>query len=432
MDIDQVGIRVQREPFARPFGFKGAFFHEKWNAVVRLTDSDGREAIGLGGLAPLWADARVFLKHGEDESNRLMLSILEFALQQAEGQPFYDPPALLDAVLPVVHEYGERVTGVSGLSQTFTLNTLVALDNAAWLLRAAQSGATSFDQLVPSDCLPALAERHRTVAAVPLITYKLGRDDIVRMLDEGYFVLKVKIGQPGDESEMLEKDQARLTEVHKLARRYETVATADGNVLYYLDANGRYTEKQSMHRLLDHAEKIGAAERIVLIEEPFAEELELEVNEIPAHLAADESVDRMEDIAVRVAQGYRAVALKPAGKTLTMAFRMARSARAHGVPTFVADNACVPILVDWNKNVAGRLGRFPGLKGGILESNGPDSYATWDRMLEEHPCAGASWLRPRQGAFQLNEDFYKRSGGIFLSTGPYADLFSGPSGAEGA
>ena len=267
---------------------------------------------------------------------------------------------------------------------------------------------------------------------MPLITYKLGRDDIAGMLDEGYYVLKLKIGQPGDESEMVEKDQARLSEVHELARRYGTDATADGNVLYYLDANGRYTEKRSMQRLLDHAEKIGAAERIVLIEEPFAEDLEFEVHEIPARLAADESVDRVDDIAVRVAQGYRAIALKPAGKTLTAGFRMARSAHAHAVPALVADNACVPVLVDWNKNVAARLACFPGLEGGMLESNGPDSYATWDRMLGEHPCAGTSWLRPRQGAFQLDEDFYKRSGGIFLPAGSYADLFSGPSGAEGA
>ena len=36
MRIVHADLEMQRQPFARPFAFKGAAFHEKWNLVVRL------------------------------------------------------------------------------------------------------------------------------------------------------------------------------------------------------------------------------------------------------------------------------------------------------------------------------------------------------------------------------------------------------------
>ena len=41
MRIVETDLEIQREPFARPFAFKGSAFHEKWNLVVRLKDADG-------------------------------------------------------------------------------------------------------------------------------------------------------------------------------------------------------------------------------------------------------------------------------------------------------------------------------------------------------------------------------------------------------
>ena len=102
---------------------------------------------------------------------------------------------------------------------------------------------------------------------------------------------------------------------------------------------------------------------------------------------------------------------------------MAQAAAEEEMIPFVADNACVPILVDWNKNVAARLPSFPGVKGGILESNGPENYGTWQQMLDSHPCAGASWLQPKRGAFVLDEDYYQQSGGVFEPPTPYISLF---------
>jgi hypothetical protein len=103
---------------------------------------------------------------------------------------------------------------------------------------------------------------------------------------------------------------------------------------------------------------------------------------------------------------------------------MVAAADRFGLHPFVADNACVPILVDWNKNMAGRLPAFPGLQGGIMETNGLENYGSraWQRMLAEHPCAGARWLVPEGGGFALDDDFYTRSGGVLLDPQPYSRL----------
>lgn len=424
--ISDVSLEIQREPFARPFGFKGASYREKWNAVTQLRGASGHTAYGLGGLATLWADDRVFASHTETGGNIAALMALEFALQRVRGREFRDPSAMLDAIFPETHAFAKRVTRVPDLRPTFTLVSLVSLDNAAWMLHARDEGIESFDGLILPVCSRSLSGRQRRLAAVPLVTYHVPPAEVRGILDDGAFFLKVKIGQPGTEAEMLRRDMQRIEEVHRVASGRETDMTDSGTVLYYLDANGRYRSKDAVLRLLDHAERIGMLESVAVLEEPFPEDMDFDARDIPARVAADESVHSLRCLERRIEAGYGAVALKPAGKTLSMAFRMAAACAKARVPCYVADNTCVPILVDWNKNVAARLPDFPGLKCGALESNGPSSYARWDEMLDQHPCAGASWLRPRQGAFALDEDFYAQSGGIFEDPAPYAALF-GPS-----
>ncbi|SVC57639.1 uncharacterized protein METZ01_LOCUS310493, partial [marine metagenome] len=135
MHISDTSLEIQREPFARPFGFKGAAFHEKWNLVVRLTDASGQTAVGIGGLAVLWSDADVFFAHTEVGGNVLQTALLEHALQLVKERPFKDPPEMLHHLLPEVHEYGRTITRNPDLHLTFCLIALVALDNAAWLLQ---------------------------------------------------------------------------------------------------------------------------------------------------------------------------------------------------------------------------------------------------------------------------------------------------------
>ncbi|NOZ21354.1 MAG: mandelate racemase/muconate lactonizing enzyme family protein [Planctomycetes bacterium] len=424
MRIETADLEIQREPFARPFGFKGSYFHEKWNAVVRLTDADGVVAFGVGGLAVLWSDAAVFEAHTEVGGNILSLSILEHALQLSRGRDYADPIHLLHDLLPQAHDYGKAVTQNPNLKPTFTLISLVALDNAAWVLHAREEGIGAFDDLIPETFRPCMNHRQQYLAAVPVIPYKFPQDAIMRILNDGAYFLKIKIGQPGSEAEMLEKDVARLAEIHEFAKDHATDMTECGRPIYYLDANGRYREKESVRRLLDRADRIGMLDRIALFEEPFAEDLDMEVGDLPSRVAADESVHGIEDVRRRAGQGYTALAIKPAGKTLSMGFQFARAAADLGLPCYVADNACVPILVDWNKTFAGRLPSFPGLMGGVLESNGPDSYPNWEAQLKTHPCAGASWLKPVRGSFELSDDFYEASGGVFADPTPFPSLFT--------
>ena len=411
--ISNADLEIAREPLTHPFGFKGGAFNEKWLCRVQLESEAGVRASGLGGLAILWSDAAVFRAHTETGGNLLMACMLERALLLARDMRFESPPDLLDQLIEPVHEYGKTITGNSGLRKTFTLNALVALDNAAWALYARALGTRDFDRVIPPSFRPALSHRHRVVACIPLISYAVSLDEVRKLVSQGFFVLKIKIGAPGDPKEMLAADMKRISDIHQAVGGAVTPHTEDGRVRYYLDANGRYENSEDLRRLLARAREIGMADRIILLEEPFAETRNLPVDDLGVRVAADESIHTVADVRRKLELGYSAFALKPAGKTLSMTLRMAAEAHRRGAPCFVADSACPPILVDWNKNVAARLAPLPGLATGLLESNGPQHYRNWQRMLREHPCHGAPWLSAANGVFDLGRDFYDAGGGIF-------------------
>jgi L-alanine-DL-glutamate epimerase-like enolase superfamily enzyme len=212
---------------------------------------------------------------------------------------------------------------------------------------------------------------------------------------------------------MLEKDLARLEQIHGLLRERRTDQTESGRLAYYLDANGRYEEKETLQALIRGLEKMGALEQVILLEEPFADDRDFDVRDLPLRVAADESLHSVEDVRRKIDLGYGAMALKPAGKTLSMSILMAAEAHARNVPCFVADSACVPLLLDWNRNVAAHLPSFPGLPCAFLESNGAQNFKNWRTLIQNHPCAGASWLEPTRGMYRLDEAFYSCAGGIF-------------------
>jgi hypothetical protein len=426
MKIVETDLEIQREPFVRPFAFKGSAFHEKWNMVVRVVDEMGNEAVGVGGLAVLWSDANVFAAHSETGGNLLQASLLEFALQRVKELEDASPEAAFDALLPEVIEFGKRVTGRQDLRTTFALISMVALDNALWLLKAGRDSAATFDDLIPEAVRPALSARQEALVLAPAVGYTLPIEDVASMLVSGVGVLKVKIGHPGTEAEMLEGDCRQLSRLHEIAAGVETPLTESGQVQYYLDANGRYRNRETMARLLDHADTLNALDRILMVEEPFCEGAEFDVGDLPARFAADESLYDLEDLTRRASQGFGAVAIKPAGKTLTLAFRMVAHAAKLGLPAFVADNACVPVLLEWNKNVSARLPSFPGIRGGVIESNGSENYGRWEEMLSEFPVRGADWLRPEAGAFRLTEAYFAQSGGIFSEPAAYSQLLRRP------
>ena len=68
-----------------------------------------------------------------------MFAMSERALQMMKGNSFTNPMELLDELLPEVYAYGKKITGNPDLRKTFALNSLVCVDNAAWLLYAAEN-----------------------------------------------------------------------------------------------------------------------------------------------------------------------------------------------------------------------------------------------------------------------------------------------------
>jgi len=415
-----------REPLIRPFRIKGASFTEKWTLVTALESSRGARATGLGGTAVLWSDPSVFHSFSEAGGNGIMALVAERAAQMVLGRDFLTPIEVMESIFPSLHEYGRQLTGNPRLTKTFTLNAMVSLDLALWLLYGAENSYKDFDSLIPSSSQAALSNRTDRIAHVPTVSYDYPLEDLLRLVESGHFILKIKLGQPGSPEEMLRKDGRRLSEIHRALAGRRTPMSGNEKLIYYLDANGRYPDKSILARLMEIADREGMLDQIALLEEPFPEEVKADVSGLPIRVAADESLHDESSVAERADLGYRALAMKPAGKTLSMSFKMAAAAYRRKVPCFVADNACIPVLVEWNKNFAARLGPFPGLSMNILESNGEQNYRDWDRMVAEHPCAGAGWIRPVGAVYRLDEDFYQNSGGIFLAPGHYQRLVEAP------
>jgi L-alanine-DL-glutamate epimerase-like enolase superfamily enzyme len=413
----------EREPLIRPFGFKGGYMKEIWQTAAMLRGDSGTQKVGICTHNVLWSDAELFAAHSEAAGNAIMFAMTERGLQMIKGQSFESPVQMVDSIVDELWRYGQKIANRPNLRKTFALNALVGVDNAAWLLYAAENGVTGFDDLIPATYRPALSHHHKTVASIPLMAYNIPIDEIVKAVDDGYFFMKIKIGQPGTQDEMLQKDMDRLTAIHKAIGNRTTTHSKNGKLPSYFDANGRYEKKETLQRLIDHARKIGAFDQIAIIEEPFPEELEVDVSDLGVRLAADESAHTDADALKRIQMGYKAIALKAIAKTMSMTMKIAQVAHEHDVPCFCADLTVNPILVEWNKNIAARLSPFPGLGTGLLETNGHQNYKNWVQMLAYNPTSGAPWAKTVQGVFNLDNDYYKRSGGMFEPSEHYEDWF---------
>lgn len=414
---------VEREPLVRPFGFKGGYLTELWQSVVRLESASGQRATGLGTQSVLWSDAAVFESNTEEKGNSLMYAITKRSLEILKGAHFSDPVTLLEDLVSEIAGYSAKITGRQDLRKTFLLNALVPVDHAVWLLMAKTYGITSYDRMIPPLYREVLSDRHEKVAAIPLISYDTPPSQLKEATEEGYFFMKIKIGQPGTQEEMLQKDMERLSALHSVLKDIRTPYTSDGKLPYYFDANGRYQEKETFMKFLAHAEKIGAIGQIVMVEEPFPEELELDVSSIPVRITADETAHTDIDTLKRIDMGYRAVALKPIAKTLSMTLKIARAAAERNIPCFCADLTVNPVLVEWNKNMAARLAPFPGLGNlGLVESNGHQNYKNWEKMKQYLPNPSAPWIEADKGIYHTPSDFFREGGGIFGALPHYESL----------
>jgi len=420
--IKNVDSNFEREPLT-PYRFKGSMITEGWQTAAFLESESGIHKVGIGGQGTLWSDSTVFAAHSATGGNALMYAMSERALQIMKGNTFTNPMQLLDDLLPEVYEYGKKITGNPNLRKTFALNSLVCVDNAAWLLYAAENKINKFDDLIPDAYKPSLSHRHSKVGSMP--SFSVGADvkKIKAAADEGYFIMKLKTGSPGTQQEMLEKDMAFLTAVHATIGHYETPYTKSGKIPYYFDANERYDEKDTLLRFLDHAKKIGAFDQIAVIEEPFGERNEMYVGDMGVTIAADESAHTVEDAAKRIEQGYSAIAVKAIAKTLSETMRITQLAHEKKIPCFCADLTVNPILVDWNKNVAARLSPFPNINIGLQETNGHQYYKNWNTMMTYHPMAKGIWTQTQKGVYLTDKTFYEQSGGIFQPSEHYEKMF---------
>ena len=409
------------------FGFKGhsnANPLGSWHVASMLRSTSGKHGIGLANEGCMWSDAAVTLANGGNSVNAMMYVITRRALKLAEGKSFTTPPELLDQIYPEVYDFAKYVTGAPGLRATFALNALVSVDFAAWVLYARENGITTFDAMVPPEYKAALAARHPKAAAIPLAQYSMPVEDVVRLVDDGYFFMKIKIGQGGTQEEMLAKDCARASALHAALKDRRTPYTASGRIPYYFDANGRYEKKETLLRFLDHLKRIGALDQVAIIEEPFDEMNRVDVSDIPVRLASDEAAHTPEDAKERIEMGYAAMALKPIAKTLSVSMRVAEVARRRNVPCFCADLTVSPVNVEWNKAVAARLAAFPGMGDmGLVESNGHQNYSDWEIMRRDLPYPDAPWTRVHRGVFELDEDYWSKSGGVLAPLPRHEALF---------
>jgi L-alanine-DL-glutamate epimerase-like enolase superfamily enzyme len=416
----------EREKLIRPFGFKGAYLTELWQVAAQLESASGIRKIGLATQSVLYGDADLFARHSEAEGNALMYLLAARALALVKECPFTNPVDLLAQILPALTAEGRKITGKPDLNPNFIYNALVSVDHAAWLLYAAENNLSSFDAMIPPPYQKALGHHHDKIAILYQVPYGMPMAEVQQAARQGYFVFKVKTGYPGSQDLMLAKDMERLTRIHQVLREVRTDQTPTGRILYTMDANARYGKKETLLRYLDHARRIGAFDQILFYEEPLSENNEEEVSDAGVRIAADESVHDEAGARRRLDQGYGALVLKGIAKTLSLSMKVAQVARERGVPCLCSDLTVNPILVDWHKNLAARLAPFPGLGMGLLETNGDMNYRNWFRMVGYHPAAGASWMQAQKGAFELNPDFYQRSGAIFNAASHYQQLFEAP------
>ncbi len=423
--INIVGTQAdfEREKLIRPFGFKGGYLTELWQVASRMQTDSGFSGIGIATQSVLYADADLFSRHSETVGNAMMYDLVIKSLDHVKKTPFRTPPELLEKILPAVIQEGIKITGKQDLNINFVYNALVGVDNAAWLSYAAENRFSSFEAMIPEQYKKALSHRNKKIAIMYQIPYGMPMEDLKNAVKQGYFVFKIKSGAPGSQSEMIQADIERLSLIHQTLKDFRTEQTENGKLIYTIDANARYEKKETLLKYLDHARKIGAFDQILLIEEPLNENNEESVADIDLRIGADESVHDEQSAIKRLDQGYKVMVLKGIAKTLSLSIKIAKLAADRNVPCMCADLTVNPILIDWNKNLAAHLAPFPGINMGMMETNGDMNYVNWKNMVNYHPSASASWMIPKNGVFELNSDFYHRSGGIFEPSEHYEGMF---------
>lgn len=424
IEVIRADANFEREKLRFPFGFKGGYLTELWQTASRLESVGGHAGIGIATQSVLYGDADLFIRASEATGNALMYLVTARALDLVRKRTFNSPVALMDDLYPETYEIAKQLAGTDTLNPNFVFNALVSIDNAIWLLYAAENNLQDYHEMILPRYRAALAHRNDRIGILFQVSYDMPDETILQAVADGYFIFKIKTGYPGDQQTMLEGDMRRLKQLHHLLRDIRTEETPNGRLVYTMDANGRYEHKETFMRYLDYAREIGAFDQILFYEEPFAEENETYVGDLGVRIAADESVYDVASAKRRIEQGYQAIVLKSVAKTLSQTLKILEYAHHQQIPCACSDLTINPILLEWHKNMTARLEPFPGLGMPLMETNGATNYVNWEIMRQYHPAHGASWAEQRQGKFLLNDDFYAQSGGIYQNSAHYQQLFS--------
>lgn len=413
LKIQKCSVTHVREKLISPFGFKGGYLTELWQSVVKI-EADGITAVAPCTQSVLWSDPKVFNTFPGEKGDSIMLSVTQKACECLEGMSFNTPDELIPQILPELKKHAASLCGFN-VAETFLLNSLVGVDIALWSIWCKENNITDFKDMIPHSARGVMNARHQTLARIPLVSYGVSLDNVKGLAEGGTALMKIKIGapsgeEPGSEADMrimTEKDIARITAIHQTVKDIETPLTKNGKILYYLDANGRYDTASRLEGLLEGIEKAGASDRIALIEEPFSAEKDIFVGDYPYIFNADESAHSVADVKQRIDLGYKAVALKPIAKTLSVSFGMIQAACEKGCGVLCADLTVTPFLAEWNKLFAAHSPALSSMNVGCIEVNGDTNYTRWNEMKSLLPD-GYEYIEDENGAFNFTNQHFNR------------------------
>src|SRR5687768_13164722 len=86
--VSRTDSNFEREKLVRPFGFKGGYLTELWQAISHMESEAGHKGIGLATQSVLYADPALFAAHSEAGGNALSYALTEKALQLVKQAPF--------------------------------------------------------------------------------------------------------------------------------------------------------------------------------------------------------------------------------------------------------------------------------------------------------------------------------------------------------
>ena len=448
--IERAGSAYAREP--GQLGFAGGLMTAFFQKAVALQDSKGNIAGAFGTQNPLWCDKPSYKslqdKHGNEKgealANLFMSQTTDFALNLLQGKEFLSPDEALDAILPQVHLYHRHLTQNEKLPLTSTLNALVPVNIANYVLHAKANGIDNFNGIIPVDSQRWFTQTIDRVAIIPLVSYKIDQAGIEALIKDGYKIFKTKMGayNPAHEMDsdkdmqaMFETDTQKALLVYNLIKGLETDLTVDGRVPMYLDFNGRLGKGDKAVALLQHyvdfAKTNKFFDRVIVFEEPFSDMMGISADVYTKlrgiTIVADECAHSAEDVEKLLALGVRGFALKPAAKTYTETIRMVDAIEKYNETAktddkafyFCADLTVVPWLVDANLQFTARSSPWPGLAPGVrmLETNWKQHYDDCYGIMQRY-TPSLMVMQEKDGVFKVNKQWYKGGGSLFNVQGP--------------